>query len=124
DWNVYFCIALLIFIFIAGNTQFILDSLVNSLGILSTEFVRMTLWTDPVARSGYTQDWTVFYFVYWLVFGPFTGLFVAKISKGRTVREIIINMLITGTAGLFLFFGIVTAFQQGLRMDGILDVPA
>ena len=53
DWNVYFCIALLIFIFIAGNTQFILDSLVNSLGILSTEFVRMTLWTDPVARSGY-----------------------------------------------------------------------
>ena len=86
DWNVYFCIALLIFIFIAGNTQFILDSLVNSLGILSTEFVRMTLWTDPVARSGYPQDWTVFYFVYWLVFGPFTGLFVAKISKGRTVR--------------------------------------
>lgn len=124
DWNVYFCIALLIFIFIAGNTQFILDSLVNSLGILSTEFVRMTLWTDPVARSGYPQDWTIFYFVYWLVFGPFTGLFVAKISKGRTVREIIINMLITGTAGLFLFFGIVTAFQQGLRMDGILDVPA
>lgn len=124
DWNVYFCIALLIFIFIAGNTQFILDSLVNSLGILSTEFVRMTLWTDPVVRSGYPQDWTVFYFVYWLVFGPFTGLFVAKISKGRTVREIIINMLITGTAGLFLFFGSVTAFQQGLRMDGILDVPA
>ncbi len=124
DWNVYFCIALLVFIFIAGNTQFILDSLVNSLGILSKEFTRMTLWTDPVAKTGYPQDWTVFYLVYWLVFGPFTGLFVAKISKGRTIREIIINMLITGTAGLFLFFGVVTAFQQGLRMDGILDVPA
>ena len=124
DWNVYFCIALLAFIFIAGNTQYIIDSMVNALGILSKEFGRMTLWTDPVARTGYPQDWTVFYLVYWLVFGPFTGLFVAKISKGRTVREIIINMLITGTAGLFLFFGIVTAYQQGLRIDGILDVPA
>lgn len=124
DWNVYFCIALLIFIFVAGNTQFILDSLVNSLGILFKEFPRMTLWTDPVAKSGYPQDWTVFYLVYWLVFGPFTGLFVAKISKGRTVREIIMNMLLTGTAGLFLFFGIVTAYQQSLRIDGILDVPA
>ena len=96
DWNVYFCIALLIFIFVAGNTQFILDSLVNSLGILAKEFPRMTLWTDTVA----------------------------KISKGHTVRENIINMLITGTAGLFLFFGIVTAYQQSLRIDGILDVPA
>lgn len=124
DWNVYFCIALLLFILIAGPTQYILDSLVNSLGLLSKEFVRMTLWTDPVAKTGYPQDWTVFYLVYWLVFGPFTGLFVAKISKGRTVREIIVNMLITGTAGLFFFFGIVTAYQQGLRMEGILDVPA
>lgn len=124
DWNVYFCIALLIFLFVAGNTQYIIDSMVNSLGILTRDFTRMTLWTDPVARSGYPQDWTVFYLVYWLVFGPFTGLFVAKISKGRTVREIIINMLLTGSAGLFLFFGVVTAYQQGLRIDGILDVPA
>lgn len=124
DWNVYFCMALLLFILIAGNTQFILDSIVNSLGLLGKEFVRMTLWTDPVAKTGYPQDWTVFYLVYWLVFGPFTGLFVAKISKGRTIREIIINMLITGTAGLVLFFGIVTAFQQSLRIEGTLDVPA
>ena len=125
DWNVYFCCALLLFIFIfGGHAQYIIDSLCNSLGLLTREFTRMTLWTDPVARTSYPQDWTVFYLVYWLVFGPFTGLFVAKISKGRTIREIIINMLVTGSAGLFLFFGIVTAYQQGLRIDGIMDVPA
>ena len=124
DWNVYFCITLLLFIFIfGGHTQYIIDSLVNSLGILTRDFTRMTLWTDPVAKSSYPQDWTVFYLVYWMVFGPFTGLFVAKISKGRTVREIIINMLFTGSAGLFFFFGIVTAYQQGLRIDGVMDVP-
>ena len=124
DWNVYFCIFLLIFILVAGPTRFILDSLVNSMGVLAQEFVRMCTFTDPVGRGGYPQDWTVFYLVYWFVFGPFTGLFVAKISKGRTIREIILNMLFTGTAGLFFFFGIITAYEQSLRIDGILDIPA
>ena len=123
DWNVYFCVFLLLFILVAGPTRFILDSLVNSLGVLTQEFVRMCTFTDPVGRGGYPQDWTVFYLVYWFVFGPFTGLFVAKISKGRTIREIILNMLVTGTAGLF-FFGIITAYEQSLRIDGVLDIPA
>lgn len=123
DWNVYFCFALLIFILIAGHTQFIIDGVVNGLGILGSEFTRMTLFTDPAAQTSYPQDWTVFYIVYWLVFGPFTGLFVAKISRGRTIREIVLNMLVTGSAGCIVFFGIVTGFQQGLRMDGLLDVP-
>ncbi|WP_317855276.1 BCCT family transporter [Chakrabartyella piscis] len=123
DWNIYFCLTLLALILFMGPTQFIIDSMVNAMGILSTEVVRMTLWTDPVAVTGYPQDWTVFYFVYWFVFGPFTGLFVAKISKGRTLREIILNMLITGSAGMVMFFGIVTAYQQNLRITGILDIP-
>ena len=123
DWNVYFCFALLIFIFLAGNSQYIIDSIINGLGILGSEFTRMTLWTDPSAQTGYPQDWTVFYIVYWLVFAPFTGLFVAKISRGRTVREIIFNMLVTGSSGCIVFFGVVTAYQQAARMEGILDVP-
>lgn len=123
DWNVYFCIALIIFIFFAGNSQYIIDSIVNALGLMNSEFLRMTLWTDPSAQTGFPQDWTVFYLVYWLVFGPFTGLFVAKISKGRTIREITFNMLVTGSAGCILFFGVVTGYQQGLRIENILDVP-
>lgn len=122
--NVYFCCALLVFILVAGNTQYILDSMINSLSILSRDYGRMTLWTDPVNKSGYPQDWTVFYLVYWLVFGPFTGLFVAKISKGRTIKEIVLNMLVTGSTGLFLFFGIVSAYQQDMRIKGLLDIPA
>lgn len=124
DWNVYFCISLLLFILIAGPTRFIIDSMTNSLGVLTQQFTRMCLWTDPVAKTGYPQDWTVFYLVYWFVFGPFTGLFVAKISKGRKIKEIIANMLLSGTAGLFFFFGIISAYQQSLRINGILDIPA
>ena len=124
DWNVFFCIAFLLFILFAGPTRFILDSLVNSLGLLVSEYVRMSLWLDPVSGSGYPQEWTVFYFVYWFVFGPFTGLFIARISKGRTIKEIILNMLISGTGGLFVFFGIIGAYGQYLKINNILDIPA
>jgi BCCT family betaine/carnitine transporter len=124
DWNVYFCLGFLAFICLIGSGQFILDSILDSFGIMISDFVRMTTFTDPVAKSSYPQDWTVFYMVYWFVFGPFTGLFVAKISKGRKLKEIIANMLFTGSLGMFSFFGVVTAYQQSLRIEGIMDVPA
>lgn len=124
DFNVYFCLILLAFILLVGPTRFILDSIVNSVGLMMSEYLRMSFWTDPVAQTGFPQAWTTFYWVYWFVFGPFTGLFVAKISRGRKVKEIIANMLISGSLGLILFFGIVGAYEQSLRIDGILDVPA
>lgn len=123
DANVYACLVLLLFILIIGNTQFILDSVVNSLGIMAGDFIRITTWTDPVAKSSYPQDWTVFYLIYWFVFGPFTGLFVAKISRGRKIKEIIANMLISGSAGLVFFFGIIGGYQIDMRINGILDIP-
>lgn len=124
DSNVFLCLIFLGFVFLVGPTQMIIDSIVNSLGILADEYIRMSLWTDPVAKTGYPQDWTAFYLVYWFVFGPFTGLFVAKISRGRKIKEVVANMLISGSLGLVLFFGIIGVYQQSLRMDGILDVPA
>ena len=124
DANVYACAGLLLFILVVGPTRQIIDSIVNSIGLMASDFVRMTTWTDPIAGTGYPQDWTVFYLIYWFVFGPFTGLFVAKISKGRKLRDIIINMLLSGSAGLFCFFGIMTGYQQDLRIRGILDIPA
>lgn len=124
DWNVYFCMILLGFILLAGPTRFILDSIVNSTGLMLGEYIRMSFWTDPVAQTGFPQGWTVFYWVYWFTFGPFTGLFVAKISRGRKIKEIIINMLVSGSLGLILFFGVVGGYEQSLRIDGILDVPA
>lgn len=123
DANVYACLLLLVFILLVGNTQFIIDSIVNALGIMTSEFVRMTTWTDPVAQTSYPQSWTVFYLIYWFVFGPFTGLFVAKISKGRRIKDIIANMLVSGSAGLVFFFGIMGGYQMDMRIKGVLDIP-
>ncbi len=123
DSNVYLCLLLLGFILIAGPTQMIYDSIINALGLMAQEYPRMSLWTDPIAKSGYPQGWTAFYLVYWLTFGPFTGLFVAKISRGRRIKDVVLNMLVSGSCGLFLFFGIVGGFQQAMRMKGVMDVP-
>ena len=124
DSNVYLCLAMLAFILIVGPTQQIIDSIVNGIGLMTNDFLRMTTWTAPTGDTSYPKDWTVFYLIYWFVFGPFTGLFVAKISKGRKIKEIIINMMVSGSGGLFCFFGIMTAYQQYLRQEGILDIPA
>ena len=123
DSNVYLCLLMLAFVFIVGPTQQILDSIINALGLMGSDFVRMTTWNDPAGQSGYPQNWTVFYLIYWFVFGPFTGLFVAKISKGRKIREIIIIMMVSGSAGLMCFFGIMGTYQMNLREKGILDIP-
>ena len=124
DSNVYLCMILLGFILLAGPTKFIIDSIVNSAGLMFDQYIRMSTWTDPVAQTGFPQAWTTFYWVYWFVFGPFTGLYVAKISRGRKLKEIIVNMLISGSLGLILFFGIVGGYEQSLRIEGVLDVPA
>lgn len=123
DSNIYLCMILLAFILLAGPTQFIIDSMTNSVGLMFDEYFRMSTWTDPVGGTGFPQDWTVFYWIYWFTFGPFTGLYVAKISRGRKLKEIVANMLISGSLGLILFFGVVGGYEQSLRIDGILDVP-
>ncbi|MDD3393705.1 MAG: glycine/betaine ABC transporter [Clostridia bacterium] len=123
DFNVYFCLILLLFILIVGPTGKMINSIINAVGLMGSEYIRMSLWTDPIAQTGFPQDWTAFYWIYWFVFGPFTGLFVAKISEGRKMKEIIMNMLVSGSAGLFLFFGIVGTYQQQMRLEGVLDIP-
>lgn len=123
DSNIYACLFLLLFILLVGPTQQIIDGCINSLGLMFQNFTRMTTWTDPIRKSSYPQSWTVFYLIYWFVFGPFTGLFVAKISKGRKIKEIIFNMLMSGSAGLVFFFGIIGGYQQELRVKRILDIP-
>ncbi len=104
--NVYLGFALCAFVLLVGPTVFILDSFTNSLGLLATNFFRMSFYTDPVGQSGFPQTWTVFYWAWWIAYAPFMGLFVARISRGRTIREVIAANLIWGSLGCWLFFAI------------------
>ena len=104
DANVYLGFFLLAFVLVFGPTVFILDTFTNSLGLLATNFFRMSFYTDPVGGSGFPQTWTVFYWAWWIAYAPFMGLFVARISRGRTIRQVVAANLVWGSLGCWLFF--------------------
>ncbi len=124
DINAYLVLALAAFVLVVGPTAFILSNSANSMGVLLSNFTRMSLWTDPVIKSGFPQDWTVFYWAWWVAYALMMGLFVARISKGRTIRELIFAELIWGFLGCFMFFGIFGSYSVYLELNGIVPVTA
>lgn len=124
DINMVMALVLLAFVLIAGPTLFLFKTALNSLGTVVQNFVQMTTWTDPFTDSGFVEDWTIFYWAWWIAYGPFVGLFVTRISRGRTIREVVVGMLTYGTLGCALFYLILGNFSLGLQLSGELDVLA
>jgi len=122
DANVVLGFFLLAFVLIFGPTIFILDTFTNSLGLLVTNFVRMSFYTDPVGGSGFPQTWTVFYWAWWIAYAPFMGLFVARISRGRTIREVVAANLIWGSLGCWLFFATFGNAALYYQLNGVVPV--
>jgi len=115
-------LGLMAFILIVGDTGFILKMGTASIGHVLQNFVAMNLWTDPVQKTGFVEDWTVFYWAWWIAFAPFVGLFVARISRGRTIRQVVLGTLLLGTAGAWLFFIVLGNYALSLELSGALPV--
>ncbi|WP_295315278.1 BCCT family transporter [Roseobacter sp.] len=124
DTNVLLAIFLLAFTFIIGPKIFIIEGWVNSFGQMASNFVTMSTWTDPVTHSGFPQDWTIFYWAWWIAYAPMMGLFVARISRGRTIRELIVAELVWGSLGCWVFFAVWGGYALDLQVSGKLDVSA
>ncbi|RDH43019.1 BCCT family transporter [Zooshikella ganghwensis] len=120
--NTYLAIGFCLAVFLIGPTLYITKSTVNGLGTMFQNFIKMSLWTDPVDNGGFPEGWTIFYWLYWITYTPFVGLFVTKVSKGRTIRAVISNMLVSGSAGCFFFFGIIGNFSQHANITNAVDV--
>lgn len=122
DINVWLAFVLGAFILVVGPTVFLIDTLTNSVGILLQNFVEMSFYTDPVGKSGFEEDWTIFYWGWWISYAPFVGLFVAKISKGRTIRGMIGGMCLAGSAGCWLAFALLGNTAMFFDINNILPV--
>lgn len=122
DYNIklvgLFCLGVLI----CGPTLFIISNTTQSLGLMLQNFIHMSLFTDSVGKSGFPETWTIFYWLYWITYAPFTGVFIAKVSKGRSVRSVIANTLLSGSAGCFLFFGILGSLSMHSQISGAVDM--
>ncbi len=122
DLNAWVALAFLGLIVAVGPTLFILKTGTNSIGLVLQNSLRMSLYTDPIAATGFVEDWTVFYWAWWIAYAPFFGLFLTRISRGRTVRQLIFGTMFLGTAGCALFFTVLGNYSMWLQRSGGLDV--
>lgn len=122
DFRVYFGFGILAVILFFGPTAYIINAFTDSLGLLFGNFVRMSLYTDPYYKSGMPQGWTIFYWAWYLALVLQCGIFMGRISKGRTVREYIIGSLLAATAGSWIFFGVLTNFSMDILQKGIVPI--
>ncbi len=114
--------ALLAFsIFVLGPTVAIIDTFTTTLGSYASEFVRMSLRMTPFRDSGWVGGWTVFYWAWWVSWSPFVGLFIARVSRGRTIREFILGTVLAPTLAAFLWFSVFGG--TALNLEIMQNVP-
>ncbi|MFK7888190.1 MAG: BCCT family transporter [Gammaproteobacteria bacterium] len=122
DFNMVLAMVMIVFVLLAGPTAFILSLTTNSVGIVLDNFLRMALYTDPVTGSGWAESWTIFYWAWWLAYAPMMGLFFGRISRGRTVRQVILGIIGFGMLGTCTYLAIAGGYSLHLHLEGVVPV--
>lgn len=122
DTNIYIAIAFVLFLLITGPTFFILKYLTNGVGLAVQNYLHILLWTDPVKNGGFSEAWIIFYICFAVAYAPLMSLFITKISRGRTVREMILSSVLGGTLGCIVLFGINGGYGMHAQVSGNMDI--
>lgn len=122
DINIFLAIALVLVVLVAGPTVFILSMSANSIGLLLDNFSRISFWLDPIEQGGFPDAWTLFYWAWWIAYAPLMGLFFGRISRGRTIRQMVLGILLWGSLGCISFLSICGAYALELELSGTLAV--
>ena len=119
ELNVVLAIALSLWVLIAGKTEFLLNALVLSIGDFVRLFPGMAMQTFPWEDTGtWMTDWTLFFWAWWIAWASFVGLFLARISRGRTIRQFVIGVLIIPFIYIFMWISIYGNAALGVIRDG------
>lgn len=122
--NIGMAVGLMIFVLICGSTLFLLRGIVETFGLYFGNLPRLAFWNDMLAdinpstdEWGWQGSWTVFYWAWTVTWSPFIGLFVARISRGRTIREFVFGVLMAPSLFTLIWFAIFG--WQAMEIDGI-----
>lgn len=119
----YLFLGLLIyFLFAGGETIYILETGFSALGNMVQNFIGMATWIDPLRENSFPQNWTIYYWAYWMVWCVATPFFIGTISKGRTIKNTIIGGYCWGLAGTFTSFIILGNYGLAQQMKHGLDI--
>ena len=113
-------ILLMVFMLIVGPTLFIISSTVQSTGYYLQNLIGTGTWMEAYIGTNWMSSWTIFYWAWWFAWAPFVGLFIARISKGRTIKELILGVVLTPTIVIISWISIFgsTAFHIELFGKG------
>lgn len=104
--NMILAIALMLFVFLAGPTIFILETFLQNTGSYLNNIIERTFNLQAYSRSDWIGNWTLFIFGWTIAWSPFVGLFIAKISRGRTIRQFVFGVMFVPTIFTFLWFSV------------------
>lgn len=107
EWNIRIALLILVLVIVLGPTVFILGAYVQNTGDYIGNFLQMSFWNEAYSGNNWQGAWTVFYWAWWISWAPFVGIFIARVSKGRTIREFLLGVLIVPSLLSFLW---MTAF--------------
>ena len=123
DTNMGIAAVLLVFLFFAGPTVFLLNLFTQSLGSCVQDIIGLSFWTDPFGlTNGWVGSWTVFYWGWWISWAPMSGAFIARVSRGRTIREYVLVALFVPALMCFVFMTIFGGTAIYLDYNGITNV--
>lgn len=117
EFNILLSIVLIIILMFVGPARYITNSYLEGLGNYSSHFISMSLWSNTQADSQWQNWWTAFYWLWWSTWAPFVGMFIAKISKGRSVRQLISGVLIVPTLVTFMWMSIFGGSALKIEKD-------
>lgn len=123
--NMWLAALLMLFLLFLGPTLFIMKSFVQNTGGYVQNFFQMSGWTEAYrAEAGWQGTWTVFYWAWWIAWSPFVGMFIARVSRGRTIREFLLGVLLVPTTLTFLWMSTFGGTALFGAMNGLFDIQA
>ncbi|WP_335868920.1 glycine betaine uptake BCCT transporter [Bacillus sp. 2205SS5-2] len=124
--NLVLAVVLLLLMFIIGPSLFILNLFTDTLGSYIQNIIQMSFRIAPLdeANRNWINGWTIFYWAWWISWSPFVGIFIARVSKGRTIREFIIGVLLMPAFVSFIWFAVFGSTAMDVQQAGAIDLAA
>jgi len=120
--NLSLAALLLVFVLILGPTIFVLNALIENIGYYIQHLPRLSTWNETYENTTWQNGWTIFYWGWWIAWSPFVGMFIARVSYGRTVREFILGVLFVPTLLTFLWITVFGNTAMNIEMFGAGDI--
>ena len=120
--NIILCAIFLSIIFLVGPTSYILDGLLQNLGSYIQNLLSLSTNTQGYSDSSWQNGWTLYYYSWWFAWAPFVGLFIARISYGRSIQEFLIGTVLIPTSIVFLWIGVfgnAAIYQEFLEPNSL-----